>query len=88
MDCADMGAWPREVAGALEVEGGIPGILFGSGGRPRLPQQGEKYGEWEQDFRSAPKAPGGGARPKGVLRFFGVTMPPQNAPGRVLRGLH
>ena len=68
MDCADMGAWPREAAGALEAEGGIPGILFSSGGRPRLPQQGEKYGEWRQDPQCpAPKAPGGGARPKGVL---------------------
>ena len=40
VDCADMGAWPREVAGALGAGGGALGILLGSGGRPRLPQQG------------------------------------------------
>jgi len=40
VDCADMGAWPREVAGALEAGGGILEGLFGSGGRPRLPPTG------------------------------------------------
>jgi len=56
------GHGPGRSQAPLRPGGGIPEVLFGSGGRPRLPQQGEKYGKQEVLQYPAPKAPGGGAR--------------------------